>query len=106
MKKYFIETDGGKQGPYYKYELKDIGIEAGALLSSDDEEGVYKAKDYPELLHILEKNPKKKIDYNKDRVFGFRLADDGDRINMSFKSRYMMHPLPYAFGIIFVIIML
>jgi len=92
MKKYFIEADGGKHGPYDKYELKDIGIGAGTLLSSENEEGVYKAKDYPELLHILEKNPKKKIDFEKDRFFGYKLADDSSRTALHFKSSFLFLP--------------
>ena len=79
MKKYFIEDDGKKSGPYDVYELKDIGIKATTPISTTDDADWYNAEEFPELLHILEKNPVKKFDYDKDRVFGYRLAEYPER---------------------------
>lgn len=79
MKKYFIEEDGKKAGPYDVYDLKDIGIKATTPICTTDDAEWYNAEEFPELLHILEKNPVKKFDYDKDRVFGYRLAENRDR---------------------------
>ncbi len=93
MKKYFIEEDGKKAGPYDVYDLKDIGIKATTPICTSDDAEWYNAEEFPELLHILEKNPVKKFDYDKDRVFGYRLAENGDRKAARIRSAIILLPL-------------
>ncbi len=79
MKKYFIKENKKKVGPYDVYKLKDIGIKSDTQISTTDDANWYSADDFSELRHIIEENPKKKIDYEKDRFFGHRLAESSDR---------------------------
>lgn len=101
MKKYFIEEDGKKSGPYDVYGLKDLGIKATTPISTTADAEWYNAEDFPELLHILEKNPVKKFDYNKDRVFGYKLAENGDRKSARILSGIITLPVAILIVVFF-----
>ena len=104
MKKYFIEEDSKKLGPYDVYELKDIGIKATTPICTTDDDEWYNAEEFPELLHILEKNPQKKIDYEKDRFFGYRLAENSDRRSAHLKRRLMTLPFSFLIAAVFIVL--
>lgn len=101
MKKYFIEEEGKKAGPYDVYDLKDIGIKATTPICTTDDAGWYNAEEFPELRHILEKNPVKKFDYDKDRVFGYRLAEYSERRAARMLSGIVTLPIAVLIVVLF-----
>ncbi|MBS1493179.1 MAG: DUF4339 domain-containing protein [Bacteroidetes bacterium] len=106
MKKYFLLEDGKKQGPYDVYGLKDIGIKPTTPICTTEVADWYNAEDFPELLHILEENPVKKFDYEKDRVFGYKLANYSDRRSGHFRRKILFLPFSILIVALFFVLRL
>ncbi|MBS1493178.1 MAG: DUF4339 domain-containing protein [Bacteroidetes bacterium] len=92
MKKYFIHLKGEIAGPYDANELKKFHIKPGTQLCRKGRNDWEDAKNFTDLLHIIENNPEDKTDYERKIVFGHVLADNNDRRSISYNLEYMFFP--------------
>ena len=92
MKKYFIHVKGEIAGPYDVNELKKFGIKAGTQLCRKGRNDWEDAKNFSDLLHIIENNPEDKTDYLNKIVFGHTIADNSERRSTVYNLEFMYFP--------------
>lgn len=76
MSQYFIRKGKEKKGPYSVYDLKELNILENTKVCTEDGEWDY-AKNFPELLYIIDESPKVQDDNTKN--FKYKIPKRFDR---------------------------